>query len=126
MPEFVNPFSGKVPDRKLTREELIRAIRLNIAAEHEAIHLYEAHADATDNELAAAVLHDIANEEREHVGEFQRLLSILAPDEDGFVASGVEEVNEMVEELQKRGAAEEAESEGGEDEDIPTVGDLKE
>ncbi len=99
MPEFVNPFSGVVPGRKLTKQELIRAIRLNIAAEHEAIHLYEAHADATDHPLAKEVLHDIANEEREHVGEFQRLLSILAPDEDELIANGVEEVNEMAEEL---------------------------
>ncbi|HJX38384.1 MAG TPA: Rubrerythrin, partial [Anaerolineae bacterium] len=45
MPEFVNPFSGKVPERKLTMDELIRAIRLNVAAEHEAIHLYMAHAN---------------------------------------------------------------------------------
>ncbi len=41
MPEFVNPFSGVVPDRKMTKQELIRAIRLNLAAEHEAIHLYD-------------------------------------------------------------------------------------
>jgi rubrerythrin len=131
MPEFVNPFSGTVPDRKLTREELIRAIRLNIAAEHEAIHLYESHADATDNELAAAVLHDIANEEREHVGEFQRLLSVLAPDEEDFIATGVEEVNEMIEALEKGASVEEVVAEDDEDEgddegtDIPAVGDLK-
>jgi len=99
MPVFVNPFSGVVPDRKMTFNELIRAIRLNIAAEHEAIHLYQAHADATDNELAKAVLLDIADEEREHVGEFQRLLSILLDDEDELLADGAEEVNEMAEEL---------------------------
>ncbi len=103
MPDFVNPFSGVVPDRKLSDSELIRAIRLNIAAEHEAVHVYEAHADATDNRLAKEVLHDIANEERQHIGEFQRLLSILAPDEDRFVADGVAEVDEMVEELEKGG-----------------------
>ena len=43
MPEFVNPFSGVV-SRKMTKGELIRAIRLNIAAEHEAVHVYMAHA----------------------------------------------------------------------------------
>ena len=77
MPEFVNPFSGKVPERPLTKEELIRAIRLDIAAEHEATHLYMAHAEAIDDPVARAVLIDIANEERVHVGEFMRLLSIL-------------------------------------------------
>jgi len=95
MPEFVNPFSGVTPDRKLTLGELTRALRLDIAAEEEAIHLYEAQADATDNELARIVLRDVANEERVHVGEFQRLLSILLADEDGFLAEGAEEVDEM-------------------------------
>ncbi len=123
MPEFVNPFSGTVPDRKLTREELIRAIRLNIAAEHEAVHLYVAHADATDHPLAKKVLTDVADEERQHVGEFQRLLSILAPDEDELVAHGAAEVNEMAADL---GEAEEEPEEGEQDEDVPTVGDLKE
>jgi len=95
MPEFVNPFSGKVPDRKLTKEELIRAIRLDIAAEHEAVHLYMAHAEAIDDPLARKVLIDIANEEREHIGEFMRLLEILTGDEEQWVAHGKEEVEEM-------------------------------
>lgn len=99
MPDFVNPFSGKVPDRKLTMQELIRAIRLNIAAEHEAIHLYMAHAEATDHPLAREVLVDIANEERVHVGEFERLVQILTGDEDEYLAEGREEVDGMAEEL---------------------------
>jgi len=36
MPAFANPFQGNV-DRKLTKEELIQAIRLDIAGELEAI-----------------------------------------------------------------------------------------
>jgi rubrerythrin len=100
MPEFVNPFSGTVPDRKLTTGELIRAIRLNIAAEHEAIHLYMAHAEATDHPLASKVLIDIANEEREHVGEFERLLQILTGDEDEWLAHGRTEVDEMASEVE--------------------------
>jgi rubrerythrin len=95
MPEFLNPFSGMVPDRKLTLEELVRAIRLDLAAEHEAVHLYLAHADATDHPLARKVLIDIANEERVHAGEFARLISILTKDEDKFLAEGAEEVDEM-------------------------------
>jgi rubrerythrin len=87
MPEFINPFSGKVPDRKLTTEELIRAIRLDLAAEEEAVHLYMAHAEATDHPLAKKVLIDIANEERVHAGEFSRLLEILTGDEDKWPLS---------------------------------------
>jgi len=97
MPEFLNPFSGKVPGGKLTKGELIRAIRLDIAAEEEAVHLYMAHADATDHALAKKVLIDIANEEREHVGEFSRLLQVLTGDEDKWLANGAKEVEEMEE-----------------------------
>ena len=97
MPEFVNPFSGRVSDRKLTTGELIRAIRLNVAAEEEAIHLYMAHAEATDHPLAKKVLIDIADEERVHIGEFSRLLQILTGDEDKWLAKGFREVNGMAE-----------------------------
>jgi rubrerythrin len=99
MAEFINPFSGMIPDRKLNDRELSRAIRLSLSAEEEAIHLYEALADATDNPLAREVLQDIANEEKEHAGEFLRLLNILLADEQGFLDHGAEEVDEMAEEL---------------------------
>jgi len=95
MPEFVNPFSGKIPDRTLTHGELVRAIRLDLAAEHEAVHTYLAHAEATDNPLAKAVLVDIANEERVHAGEFDRLLAILTGDEDDYLKKGALEVDAM-------------------------------
>jgi len=59
MPEFGNPFSGLKKDRKLTNEELIRAIRFMIAAEYEAIQLYMQLAESTDNKLAQDVLKEI-------------------------------------------------------------------
>ncbi|RKX48891.1 MAG: Rubrerythrin [Thermotoga sp.] len=95
MAEFMNPFSGKVPERKLTKEELIRAIRMDLAAEEEAVHVYMAHAEATDDPLVKKVLMDIANEERIHAGEFLRLLQILTGDEDEYLRKGGEEVGEM-------------------------------
>ncbi len=124
MPEFVNPFSGQVPDRKLTKQELIRAIRLNVAAEHEAIHLYMAHADATDDPLAKEVLIDIANEEREHVGEFNRLLEILTGDEAKWLAEGREEVDEMAAELGAAAPAEGGSNPGSGDNET-TIGSLR-
>ncbi|HCA46871.1 MAG TPA: Rubrerythrin [Armatimonadetes bacterium] len=123
MPEFANPFSGTAPDRKMTFNELTRAIRLNLAAEQEAIHLYQAHADATDNELAKAVLLDIADEEREHVGEFQRLLDILLEDEQRLLADGAAEVDEIAAELVSGGEGEEG-GEGDSSGPSATVGDL--
>ncbi len=122
MPEFADPFSGKVPERKLTKEELIRAIRLNIAAEHEAIHLYMAHANATDHPLAKEILVDIANEEREHVGEFMYLLEVLTGDEAKWLERGREEVREMIAEGGGEGASGDAASAA---EDEATIGSLK-
>ena len=97
MAEFVNPFSGMAPDRKLTDRELARAIRACLAAEEEAVHMYEAMADASDNQLASKVLQDVADEERVHAGEFQELLRILLPDEQRLLLKGADEVKEMAE-----------------------------
>ena len=97
MPDFGSPFSGLVNDRKLTDQELIRAIRFMIAAEYEAIQLYMQLAESTDNKLAIDVLKDIADEERVHAGEFLRLLQELAPAEEKFYAEGAKEVEEEIE-----------------------------
>ena len=102
MPEFCSPFSGMAKDRKLTEEELIRAIRFMIAAEYEAVQLYMQLAESTDNALAIAVLKDIADEERVHAGEFLSLLKELAPDEEKFYDEGAKEVEEEIEELKSR------------------------
>lgn len=97
MHEFVNPFAGIIP-KKMNKRELTRALRLSLAAEQEAIHLYEALADATDNKLAKTVLQDIADEEKVHAGEFQRLLNILLADEEKFLTEGAKEVDEIAKE----------------------------
>ena len=101
MPEFCNPFTVMKGDRKLTPGELVRAIRFMIAAEYEAIQLYQQTAESTDNELAKEVLLDIANEEKEHAGEFLRLLRELDSDEEKFYKEGYEEVEEMIAKLKK-------------------------
>ena len=76
MPQFSNSCNVKHCDRKLSQEELVRAIRFNIAAEYEAIQLYQQVIESTDNELVKIVLADIADEEKEHAGE---LLKVLNP-----------------------------------------------
>jgi rubrerythrin len=97
MPDFGTPFAGMASDRKLTHQELIRAVRFMVAAEYEAIQLYMQLAESTDNKLAIEVLTDIADEERVHAGEFLRLLHELAPDEQGFYDEGADEVEEEIE-----------------------------
>ncbi len=101
MPSFESPFVVLKEDRKLTDEELIRAIRFMVAAEYEAIQLYMQLAESIDNPLAQEVLKDIADEERVHAGEFLRLLYELDPKEAEFYREGAEEVEEEIEKLTK-------------------------
>jgi rubrerythrin len=83
-----------------------------------------AHAEATDHPLAKKVLIDIANEEREHAGEFGRLLEILTGDEAKWLAEGAAEVDEAAAEL--AGNVAEEESEGSEAEgNETTIGSLR-
>ncbi len=102
MPDFGNPFSGLAKDRKLTDQELVRAIRFMVAAEYEAVQMYMQLAESIDNKLAAEVLKDIADEERVHAGEFLRLLKELAPDEEAFYAAGAKEVEEEIAKLKTK------------------------
>jgi rubrerythrin len=101
MPDFGDPFAGLARERKLTHDELVRAIRFMVAAEYEAIQLYMQLAESTDNKLAQAVLRDIADEERVHAGEFLRLLKELDPEEEEFYKDGYEEVEEIIKELKE-------------------------
>jgi rubrerythrin len=121
MVEFSTPFSGKNSERKLTRSELIRAIRISIADEYEAIQVYTQLAESIDDPLAKAVLMDIADEERVHAGEFIRLLMELAPDEAGFYADGTAEVEAMI----ARVSGNEAQGSTKKSSDL-TIGSLKE
>ena len=102
MAVFGSPFSGLANDRKLTDAELIRAIRFMVAAEYEATQLYMQLAESTDNKLAVAVLKDIVDEERVHVGEFLRLLYELSPDEEKLYAEGAKEVETEIKKMKQR------------------------
>ena len=92
MPNFPNPFSGNV-DRKMTNTELMQALRI------EAIFLYEAHYLATDDPAAKAVLADIRDEEKAHMGELITLMRHLDPKETEFFLEGEGEVQEQLAEL---------------------------
>jgi len=100
MPSFANPFVGNI-NRKMTDQELANAIRLDLAGELEAIYLYDAHAEATDNVLAKNVLMDIRDEEKQHMGELLALLIQLDPAEKELFDHGEGEVREMMEKLAK-------------------------
>ncbi len=123
MAEFANAFYGNASPRKLTHSELVRAIRLMVTDEYEAISIYTQLAESTDNALAKEVLVDIANEEKVHVGEFLRLLKELAPDEEQWYADGAAEVEAEIAKM--AGAPAEKEPAGGEGKPV-TIGSMKE
>jgi rubrerythrin len=81
MPQ-TDPFTYNTP-KKMTDSELARALRLDAAAELDAMSLYEAHIDATDNEDAKKVLAFIAKDEKEHFALFAELIRRLDPDQAG-------------------------------------------
>lgn len=97
MPEFTTPFNGNNCDRTLTKDELIRAVRFGIASEYETIQLYEQLAESIDNEDAKKLLHEIAGDEKVHVGNFLHLLKILAPDEEDSYKEGWQEAIDVIE-----------------------------
>jgi rubrerythrin len=102
MPDFGAPFSGLANERKLTKEELVRAIRFTVTAEYEAVQMYMQLAESTDNKFAIAVLKDIADEELVHAGEFLKLLHYLAPEEAKLYEKGAKEVVGILSEVQKK------------------------
>ena len=83
---------GKIKQEDLDREIL----RAAIIAELDAINLYEEFANMTDNDDIKAVLQDIAEEEKTHVGELQTLL--LRADKEQLIEleKGKKEVEELI------------------------------
>lgn len=86
-----NPFVANI-SKQMSPDELIQAIRVDLAGELEAIIGYEAHAMSTNDERAKKILTHIADEEREHVGELQQLLYILSPKDMEKTEKGKQEV----------------------------------
>ena len=94
-----DPFAANLSGQNLSRYDLIRAVRTDIVGELEAIFRYDAHANATDDPVVKAVLADIRDEEKAHIGELMTLLKYLDPSEAEHLAEGEGEVKEMMEQL---------------------------
>jgi uncharacterized protein len=95
MAELGNPFVGNIP-RRISKEELVQALRVDIAGELEAIISYDAHVMACDDERVKTVLGSIRDEERAHVGELQSLLKMLDPQETKYLDQGAQEVSKLL------------------------------
>lgn len=82
-------------DDKFDNREIARAIRDSLIMEEEATNAYEFYADKIENNKIKEVFQSIANEERVHVGEFQKLLEILLHDEEEMIDDGKKEVEDI-------------------------------
>jgi hypothetical protein len=81
---------------KMDDRELARALRLSISAEQDAVHLYELLADSSNDQRVKKLMNDIANEEKVHIGEFQRMLKEIDKDNAGLIAEGEEEAEDLI------------------------------
>jgi len=81
-------------EKKIVDREILRVA---IIAELNAINLYEQVAAATENENIKKVLHDVAKEEKTHVGEFQALLLKEDIEQVEEIEKGKKEVEEIME-----------------------------
>ncbi len=84
--------------RKMSEEEMVKAIRYAIIAELDAINLYTQFAEASTSESVRKVFFDVAKEEKTHVGEFLELLMRLDPQQAKEIEEGRKEVKELLEE----------------------------
>lgn len=94
--QFTDPHSQMDQEGIYTKEELIRALRQDLAAEEEAASLYDAHAAMCDDEQVKKVILEIADEERVHIGEFQELIERLSKEEKDLIQKGRDEVKDTI------------------------------
>jgi rubrerythrin len=73
----------------------VELVRIGIIAELDAINLYEQLASLAHNSLVKKVFLDIAQEEKEHFGEFLKLLKELDVEIEDALEHGAKEVDEM-------------------------------
>ncbi len=89
---------SKVPIdiEKIKKDDIDRELlRVAIMAELDATSLYEQMANITENADLKAVLLDVAQEEKTHVGEFQTLLLRLDKEQAAELDKGRKEVEEL-------------------------------
>lgn len=94
----VKDMFSKVPINidKIKKDDIDRELlRVSIMAELDAISLYEQMANITEDEDLKAVLLDVAQEEKTHVGEFQTMLLRMDEEQVQELEKGKKEVEEL-------------------------------
>ena len=79
MAEFLEISSVYKTGKKLGPVEMLRAIKLAIASEFEAIQIYQQIMESTEDKRIINVLKEITNDEKHHAGGLYKLLELLSP-----------------------------------------------
>ena len=93
-----DPFVATI-DKQLSREELIQALRADIIGEYEAVMGYEAHALSSPDARVREILHQIANDEKKHIGQLMELLHLLSPQENQMFEQGKQTAQQKLKEI---------------------------
>lgn len=88
--------SNEIFNMKKGKEKDIQIVRLAMIAEIDAVSLYESMILQAKNRDLKAILQDVANEEKVHVGEFEAILEFLDPDWEELEDEGEEEAEQMM------------------------------
>ena len=91
MPDFSSIRNIMNVDKKLTGLELAKAIRFGIAAEYEAVQIYEQIIENIDDKEIIIVIKDIIEEEKVHAGQFLEVLFRIDPEEQKKYDEGSQE-----------------------------------
>ena len=94
MTDFVRINHVFKTDKKLGPVEIMRASKLAIASEFEAIQIYQQIMESCDDKRIINVLREITDDEKKHAGGLYRLLEILSPTDAEKYAEGAEETIE--------------------------------
>lgn len=78
-----------------TPEKEKQLLRLAIIAETDAVNLYEAMAQNTNNRLLKKLFLDVAREEKVHFGEFEEALEMIDKEHEPAEEEGEDELKDM-------------------------------
>lgn len=88
--DVLNPALNKIPEALSGAEDLLGLMQA-IIAEWDAIHLYKAIAEASQNPTVKDLMNHLAEEELKHVGELQELAAQLEADTEKYIQEGRKE-----------------------------------
>jgi len=90
----LNPLGIEDGGKKLSGKGVAQALRWAIMAELDAVNFYEQFAERIEDEAVRKTFLDVANEEKEHIGEFLTLLLRVDPELGEYIRKGASEVEE--------------------------------